>query len=198
MSAASIDAFGKDRDLGSPSYRPEDFPGWESFHLPASELDTCEGRLAFRGGIAETALKVCGPTSILHEEPSRLLVRMAGRFAMRRGSHASARRTWCAGMKWGAGAGCCRPTRCCTCTPDRVRLHGLDGWRLLARFPIDRLTAAAVTCTGEADFLRRIREQRGLHTERPSAAGLRRPTAGPRRSLSRPTGSWALHTGIRR
>ena len=43
----------------------------------------------------------------------------------------------------------------------------LDDWKLLAGLPIDRLMAAAVACTGEADFRRRVREQRGLHAELP-------------------------------
>ena len=86
MSAASFDVSVAGRDLGSASYRAEDFPGCESFHLPAGELDTYEGRLEFWDGVTETAWKVCEPTSIQHEEPSRLLVQMAGQFAMLRGS----------------------------------------------------------------------------------------------------------------
>ena len=86
MSAASFDAPGAETVLGSEAYRPEDFPGCESFHLPASELDHYEGRLEFWDGVTETAWKVCEPTSIQHEEPSRLLGQMAGRFAMMRGS----------------------------------------------------------------------------------------------------------------
>ena len=86
MSSASFDALGTDRDLGSDAYRPEDFPGCESFHLPASEIDCYEGRLEFWDGVTETAWKVCEPTSIQHEEPSRQLVLMAGQFAMVRGS----------------------------------------------------------------------------------------------------------------
>ena len=108
MSAASIDALGTDRDLGSDAYRPEDFPGCESFHLPASEIDHYEGRLEFWDGVTETAWKVCEPTSIQHEQPSRLLVQMAGldsRSCAARGLHASARRTWCAGTRRGASAG---------------------------------------------------------------------------------------------
>ena len=86
MSAASLDALGADRDLGSDAYRPADFPGCESFHLPASEIDHYEGRLEFWDGVTETAWKVCEPTSIQHELPSRQLVLMAGQFAMVRGS----------------------------------------------------------------------------------------------------------------
>ena len=86
MSAASFDALGTDRDLGSAAYRPEDFPGCESFHLPASEIDHYEGRLEFWDGVTETAWKVCEPTSVQHEEPSRLLVQMATRFEILRGS----------------------------------------------------------------------------------------------------------------
>ena len=48
------------------------------------ELDTYEGRLEFWDGVTETAWRVCEPTSIQHEEPSRLLVLMAGQFALRR------------------------------------------------------------------------------------------------------------------
>ena len=86
MSAASLDALGTDRDSGSEAYRPEDFPGCESFHLPASEIDHYEGRLEFWDGVTETAWKVCEPTSVQHEEPSRLLVQMATRFEILRGS----------------------------------------------------------------------------------------------------------------
>ena len=86
MSSASFDALGTDRDLGSEAYRPADFPGCESFHLPASEIDCYEGRLEFWDGVTETAWKVCEPTSIQHEQPSRQLVLMAGQFAMVRGS----------------------------------------------------------------------------------------------------------------
>ena len=86
MSSASFDALGTDRDLGSDAYRPVDFPGCESFHLPASEIDHYEGRLEFWDGVTETAWKVCEPTSIQHEQPSRQLVLMAGQFAMVRGS----------------------------------------------------------------------------------------------------------------
>ena len=92
MSTASFDvtnvsrASGTDRPLGPAAYRDEDFPGCESFHLPASEIDTYEGRLEFWDGATETAWKVCEPTSIYHEEPSRLLVQMATRFEILRGS----------------------------------------------------------------------------------------------------------------
>ena len=86
MSAASIDALGTNRDLGSAAYRAEDFPGCESFHLPAGEIDRYDGRLEFWDSVTETAWKVCEPTSIQHEQPSRQLAQMAGQFAMLRGS----------------------------------------------------------------------------------------------------------------
>ena len=95
MSTASFDvtnvsdvsrASGTDRSLGSAAYRDEDFPGCESFHLPASEIDTYEGRLEFWDGATETAWKVCEPTSIYHEQPARRLGRMAERVASLRGS----------------------------------------------------------------------------------------------------------------
>ena len=81
MSAASFDTFGTARDLGS-----SDFPGCESFHLPASEIERYEGRLEFWDGDTETAWKVCDPTSIYHEQPTRRLVRMAERVSGLRGS----------------------------------------------------------------------------------------------------------------
>ena len=81
MSAASFDTFGTTRDPGSA-----DFPGCESFHLPANEIDRYEGRLEFWDGDTETAWKVCDPTSIYHEQPSRRLVRMAERVSGLRGS----------------------------------------------------------------------------------------------------------------
>ena len=89
------------------TYGPEDFPGCEAFHLPASALDTYEGRLEFWDGDTETAWKVCEPTSIQHEEPSRLLVQMATRFEILRGSRIepSARRTCCGWTHRGASAG---------------------------------------------------------------------------------------------
>ena len=67
-------------------YEPEDFPGCESFHLPASGIDHYEGRLEFWDARTETAWKVCEPTSIQHEGPSRRLVEMATRIAALRGS----------------------------------------------------------------------------------------------------------------
>ena len=67
-------------------YQLEDFPGCESFHLPASEIDHYEGRLEFWDGHTETAWKVCEPTSIYHEQPCRRLARMAERVASLRGS----------------------------------------------------------------------------------------------------------------
>ena len=90
MSAASFDVPGAvpgaDSDLAPAAYRDEDFPGCESFYLPASELESYEYRLEFWDGVTETAWKVCEPTSIQHEQPSRLLAQMAGQFAMLRGS----------------------------------------------------------------------------------------------------------------
>ena len=86
MSAASFDAPGTDRVPAPGAYRDEDFPGCESFHLPASEVDHYDGRLEFWDGDTETAWKVCEPTSIQHEGPSRRLVRMAERVASLRGS----------------------------------------------------------------------------------------------------------------
>ena len=68
------------------AYGPEDFPGCESFHLPASEIDHYEGRLEFWDARSSTAWKVSEPTSIQHEEPSRRLVEMATRVSVLRGS----------------------------------------------------------------------------------------------------------------
>ena len=85
MSNVSFDARGTDRALGPASYRDEDFPGCESFHLPASEIDDYDGRLEFWDGYTETAWKI-PETPIQHEGPSRQLVQMSARCAMLRGS----------------------------------------------------------------------------------------------------------------
>ena len=69
-----------------PAYGPEDFPGCESFHLPASELEGYEGRLEFWDGRTQTAWRVCEPTSTFHEVPSRMLPQVAREFAHLRGS----------------------------------------------------------------------------------------------------------------
>ena len=66
-------------------FRPEDFPGCESFHLPAREVDLYERRLEFWDGRTETAFRACD-VSPHHEGPSRRLVEMATRVATLRGS----------------------------------------------------------------------------------------------------------------
>ena len=71
--------------LSPAVYEPDDSPGCESFHLPASEIDHYEGRLEFWDGHTETAWKVCD-TTIQHEAPSRRLVEMATRVSALRGS----------------------------------------------------------------------------------------------------------------
>ena len=86
MSAASLDDLRTDGTPGPAAYRDEDFPGCESFHLPAGRLERYERRLEFWDGATEMAWKVCEPTSIQHEEPSRKLSQMVGQFRMVRGS----------------------------------------------------------------------------------------------------------------
>ena len=86
MSTAPFDVPATGRARVPAAYRDEDFPGCESFHLPARKLERYEGRLEFWDGATETAWKVCEPTSIQHEAPSRRLVQMATRFEMLRGS----------------------------------------------------------------------------------------------------------------
>ena len=86
MSTAPFDVPATGRARAPAAYRDEDFPGCESFHLPASELEHYEYRLEFWDGATETAWKVCEPTSIQHEAPSRRLAQMAGKFEMVRGS----------------------------------------------------------------------------------------------------------------
>ena len=66
-------------------FRPEDFPGCESFHLPAREVDLYDGRLEFWDGRTEIAWRVCD-VSIQHDGPSRRLVEMATRVATLCGS----------------------------------------------------------------------------------------------------------------
>ena len=94
MSTASFDVTnassvsrvsGTDRPLGPAAYRDEDFPGCESFHLSASEIDTYEGRLEFWDGATETAWKI-PDTPIQHERPSRQFVQMTTQVEMLRGS----------------------------------------------------------------------------------------------------------------
>ena len=104
MSAASHDELRVDRDPAPAQYRDEDFPGCESFPLPASEIDHYEGRLEFWDGYTETAWKIPG-TPIQHEGPSRNLTMRSAQFAMLRGSPASARGTWCGWTPRAAGAG---------------------------------------------------------------------------------------------
>ena len=122
----SADVSGVDRTRGPAAYRDEDFPGCESFHLPVSELDRYEGRLEFWDGATETAWKVCEPTSIQHEEPSRNLAQMAGQFRMVRGSRIACfgsadlvRRDASGRKRWLMQADEVLYLR-----PDRVRLQG--------------------------------------------------------------------------
>ena len=123
---ASADVSGADRARGPAAYRDEDFPGCESFHLPASELDHYETRLEFWDGATETAWKVCEPTSIQHEESSRRLVQMAERVASLRGSRIAClgsgdlvRRDASGRKRWLMQADEVLYLR-----PDRVRLQG--------------------------------------------------------------------------
>ena len=85
MSASSFDVSNAARDLGPAPYRDEDFPGCESFHLPAGELDHYEYRLEFWDGATETAWKI-PDTPIQHERPSRQFVQMTTQVEMLRGS----------------------------------------------------------------------------------------------------------------
>ena len=130
MSTASFDVSGDEsgaeRIDGPAKYRDEDFPGCESFHLPADELEHYEYRLEFWDGATETAWKVCEPTSIQHEEPSRRLVQMAGKFEMVRGS-----RIACYGSgdlvrvdATGHKRWLMQADEVLYLHPDRVRLHG--------------------------------------------------------------------------
>ena len=66
--------------------RAWDFPGCKPFHLPASAIERYEGRLELWDGRTGTAWKLCEPTTIWHERPSRMLSRVAERVASRRGS----------------------------------------------------------------------------------------------------------------
>ena len=120
MSAASSDALGTARDLGSAPYRDEDFPGCVSFHLPASEIDHYEGRLEFWDGATETSWRI-PETPIQHEGPSRRLTQIE--------------------------------------VSSGFSLNGELGGGLTT----DALVAAALACTDQADFLRRIGEWRDAH-----------------------------------
>ena len=74
------------RSCEPDEYGPADFPGCESFHLPASRIEDHEGRLEFWEARTETAWKVREPTTIYHERPSRRLGRLAERIESLRGS----------------------------------------------------------------------------------------------------------------
>ena len=67
------------------SEHPPDLPGCKPMPLPASKLDTYEGRLEVWDGRTETAW-VCEPTTIYHELPTRRVAEVAGRIASVRGS----------------------------------------------------------------------------------------------------------------
>ena len=67
-------------------YGPEDFPGCEPFHLPAAALEGYEGRLEFWDGRTRTAWRVCEPTTIDHELPTRRLPWLARALTSLRGS----------------------------------------------------------------------------------------------------------------
>ena len=75
----------RDETRGPAQYRDEDFPGCESFHLPADELDHYEYRLEFWDGATETAWRI-PETPLQHEGPTQQLTQTTGRFAMLRGS----------------------------------------------------------------------------------------------------------------
>ena len=70
----------------APEYGPEDFPGCEPFHLPAHEIETSECRIELWDGRTHTAWRVSEPTTIQHEAPTRMLSRLAERFALHRGT----------------------------------------------------------------------------------------------------------------
>jgi len=125
-SHVSGDVSGTDRSGEPVVYCDEDFPGCESFHLPADELDHYEYRLEFWDGATGTAWRVCEPTSIQHEGPSRLLAQMAGKFVMVRGSRITClgsadlvRRNASGRKRWLMQA-----DEVLYLHPDRVRLQG--------------------------------------------------------------------------
>ena len=125
MSSASLDEVRTDRESGSARYRDEDFPGCESFHLPASEIDHYEHRLEFWDGATETAWKI-PETPLQHEGPSRQLTQMATRIEMLRGSPISnfgssdlVRLTAAGRKRWLMQA-----DETLYLHPDRVRLQG--------------------------------------------------------------------------
>ena len=122
---------------GRTAYRAEDFPGCESFHLPASEIEHCEGRLEFRDGVTETAWKVCEPTSIQDEQPfpeirvldgraDRVVARALGADHSTCCRGAGYRRTWRAGRFRGCAR---RWLTCRALTEDPMYLE--TAWRAL-------------------------------------------------------------------
>ena len=174
MSAASLDDLGMDRGLASAVYRHEDFPGCELFHLPAGEVDRYEDRLEFWDGVTETAWKVCEPTSIQHEGPSRRLVQMATRLhsesarAQAKGHAHGQREGRAQGLREGRAQGRMELVAAALRAGGiEAALHLPENRELFSGLSGEALMAAALACTGEADFRRRIREQRGMHAELP-------------------------------
>ena len=134
MSAASLDEVRTDREFGSLRYRDEDFPGCESFHLPADELDTYEDRLEFWDGATETARKESGFPEIWVLVPWEASVRAPGNVLT------------------------VLKARGVAVTRDPTALR-----ELLGAVSGDAAMAAAMACTDVADFRRRVLERDAPH-----------------------------------
>lgn len=65
---------------------PDSFPGCRAVHIPRDEIDDYEGRLEYWEARTGTAMVLCEPVTIWHEQPSQRLARLTERVAASRGS----------------------------------------------------------------------------------------------------------------
>ena len=162
MSAASFDALGTDRGLGSAAYRDEDFPAGESFHLPASEIEHHDSRPEFWDGVTERAWRALERTALAMGEregttPQHdpLMASQSERVQAR--SHAQGHREGHAQGHMDAVA------EGLAFREIEVTLEVTQHRELCSAIPGKVVMEAAPACTSEADFLRRIAGQRSRH-----------------------------------
>ena len=63
-----------------------DFPGCRAVRIAPEEIEDYDGRLEYWEARSATAMVLCEPTSLHHEQPSQRLARLAERIAASRGS----------------------------------------------------------------------------------------------------------------
>ena len=63
-----------------------DFPGCRAVYIPRDDIEDYEGRVEYWEARTGTAMVVCEPTTLYHEQPSQQLARLTERIAASRGS----------------------------------------------------------------------------------------------------------------